>query len=119
MTSGRLWNFYRDKVDDAANETAAGYWTTNNRTITSRSFEYKAKVIGRTPANNNMLKTDVVAPSKYLNKVWRSLDLSLINCEIELDFSRSEDCVISDMSRMLLHLLAALHQHELLMQYFK
>lgn len=30
---------------------------------------------------------------------WRSLYLSLINCEIELSLSYSKDCIISETSR--------------------
>ena len=57
----------------------------NNRKTTSKSFEYKAKVIGRTPDDNNTLDAEVVVPLKYLSNFWRFLNLSLINCEIELD----------------------------------
>ena len=52
--------------------------------ISSRSFEYETKTIGRTPANNNRLNTEVVVPLKYLSNFWRSLELPLINCELEL-----------------------------------
>ena len=32
---------------------------------------------------------------KYLSNFWRSLHLPLINCEIKLDLSWSEECIIS------------------------
>ena len=48
-------------------------------------FELKTKVIGSTPANNNILDTKLIAPLKYLDNFWRSLYLPLINCEIKLD----------------------------------
>ena len=35
---------------------------------------------------------------KYLSNFWRSLDLPLINCEIELDFSWSKEDTISEIS---------------------
>ena len=35
--------------------------------ITSKYFEHKKKIIGRTPNKNNTLDTDVVVPSKYLS----------------------------------------------------
>ena len=51
MTSGNLWNYYKDAVNDDANENEnANNKTNNETTITSKSFEYKTKVIGRTPA---------------------------------------------------------------------
>ena len=57
----------------------------NNKTTTSKSFEYKTKIIGRTPADNSRLDTKVVVPLKYLSKFRRFLDLLLINYETELD----------------------------------
>ena len=58
----------------------------NNKTTTSKSFEYKTKVIGSMPNNsNNILDTVAFVPLKYLSNFWRSLDLPLINCELELD----------------------------------
>ena len=33
---------------------------------------------------------------KHLSNFWRSLDLPLINCEIELDLSWTKDCVLSE-----------------------
>ena len=41
---------------------------------TSRSFECKIKITGRTPAGNISLDTEVVVLLKYLGNFWRSLD---------------------------------------------
>ena len=38
-------------------------------------------------------------PLKYLSSFWRSLDLPLINCEIELDFRWETNCIITKISR--------------------
>ena len=81
MTSGRLWNFHRDEINDSDNDN--GNKINNNKTITSKPFEYKTKIIGRTPNGNKTLDTEVVVPLKYLS----ILDLPLIKCEIELDLS--------------------------------
>ena len=44
MTSGSFW---RDEINDDANENnAANNRMNNNKTITSKSFEYKSKLIG-------------------------------------------------------------------------
>ena len=41
-TSGSLWNYYRDKVNDDANENnAANNKINNNKIIASKYFEYK------------------------------------------------------------------------------
>ena len=91
-------NYYRDEINDDANENDAAHIKINNKTITSKSFKYKAKLIGSMPNNNNILDTEVVVPLKYLSKFWRSLGLSWINCEIEIDLSWSKECIISELS---------------------
>ena len=86
MTSGSLWNCYRDEINDSATENnAANNRMNSNKTIASKSFENKIKLIGSTPDNNNILAAEVVVLLKYFSNFWRSLDLPLINCEIELD----------------------------------
>ena len=56
-TSGSLWNYYRDKINDSANKNndANNYKINNNKITTSKSFEYKTKIRGRTPNDNNIL----------------------------------------------------------------
>ena len=99
MTSGSLWNYYRDEVDDDTNEiNADNYKIDNSKTVTSEFFGHKKKMIGSTPADDNTLDTDVVVPLKYLSNFWKSLDLSSINCEIELDLFWSKDYIISEIS---------------------
>ena len=57
MTSGSLWNYYRDEVNDDANENNAGnYRIDNSKTVTSKSFEYKTTIIGSTPAEKRLKK---------------------------------------------------------------
>ena len=43
MTSGSLWNYYRDELNNSVNENndANNYRINNNKTATSKSFEYK------------------------------------------------------------------------------
>ena len=40
------------------------------------------------------LNTEVTIPLKYLRNVWSSLDLPLINCEVELDLKWSRNCLL-------------------------
>ena len=50
VTSGSMWNFYRDGVNhDATESDNTNTRINSDKTITSKSFEYKAKIIGRTP----------------------------------------------------------------------
>ena len=39
MTSGRLWSYYGDKINDHANDNAANNRINNNKTITSKCFQ--------------------------------------------------------------------------------
>ena len=56
-------------------------------------------MIGKTPVNTSRLSAEVVVPLKYLTNFWRSLDLPLINWEIEFDLSWSKECIITEVSR--------------------
>ena len=101
VTSGSLWNYYRDEMNDSANENndADNYGINNNKTTTSKFFEDNAKIIGRTSNDNNILNAADAVLLKYLIKFWTSLELPLINCEIKLDLSWSRNCVVSEISR--------------------
>ena len=98
--TGSFWNYYRDEVNDDANENNAdNYRTNNNKAVTSKSFKYKTKIIESIPDDNNTLDTEVVVSLKYWTNFWISFNLLLINCEIELDLSWSGDCIISQIYR--------------------
>ena len=97
MTSGSLWNYYRDEINDAENENDDNRnKINNNKTTASKSFKYKTKIIGSTLDNVNRLNAEVVAPFKYLGSFWRSLDLPLINCEIEFDLRGERNCIMTE-----------------------
>ena len=59
MMSGSLWNYYRDKVKDPANKIyAANNNMINKKTIKSKSFDYKSKLIGKIPNDNSRLNAE-------------------------------------------------------------
>ena len=43
-----------------------------------------------------MLK--IVVPLKYLSKVWRQLEMPLINCKTHLELNWTENCVLSSIA---------------------
>ena len=49
---------------------------------------------------NNLTKNDVkvVVPLKHLSNFWRSLNIPLINCELELILTWSKNCILGDMT---------------------
>ena len=59
--------------DSAIRNNGNGNEINKNKTITSKPFEYKTKIIGRTPDDINTLDTENVVPLKYQNYFLRVL----------------------------------------------
>ena len=78
-TTGSLWNYYRDEPKLSTDNN-----NTTHLILNSRSFDYKVNFIG-SMTNNNLIKNNVkiVIPLKHLNNFWRSLNMPLINYEVE------------------------------------
>ena len=65
-------------------------------------FDYEAKLLGNTvaqPNSNNangiLRNAKIALPLKYLSNFWRSLEMPLINCKIELKLKWTKYCVLS------------------------
>ena len=80
-TSRNLWQYYRDYSNDNIRQ--------------SESFNFKIKITGKTPAAGSTNDVEIAVPLKNLSNFWRTLELPLIDCEINLILTWSEDCVIS------------------------
>ena len=70
----------------------------NNNITKSESFKCKFKIIGKTPAAGNTKDTKRAVPLNYLSNFWRTLQMPLINWEISLILTWSEDCKVRDMN---------------------
>ena len=82
-----MWNYYRDEPS-------------NPLSSNSESFKYKTNIVGKTPEDNDSLtNAKVVIPLKHLSNFWRSLNIPLINCEVELILTWSKNCALVDMTR--------------------
>ena len=79
-TTGSLWNYYRYEPSDPLSSD-------------SESFKYKTSIQG-----NTWNEPEVVIPLKYLNNFWESLNIPLINCELELILTWSKNCVLADLT---------------------
>ena len=55
------------------------------------SFKYKSSFI----TNRNGVKR--VVPLKHLSNFWRSLEMPLINCKVELSWTWNPNCVLSNL----------------------
>ena len=69
----------------------------NVTTADSSSFKYKSSFFKQRTADDNGVFKDVktAVPLKYLSNFWRSLEMALINCKINLELNWSKDCVMS------------------------
>ena len=79
-TSGSLWQYYKDDPND--------------NLANSESFKSKVKITGKTPNNGNTKDVEIIVPLKYLSNFWRTLEMPLINCEVNLFLIWSKDCVV-------------------------
>ena len=74
-----MWNYYTDEQG-------------NSLSSNSESFKYTTSITGKTPENNDLLMNLKLAiPLKYLSNFWRSLNIPLINCEVELILTWSKN----------------------------
>ena len=61
----------------------------------SPSFKCKASIIGNTENNGIKHGVKIVLPLKYLSTFWRSLEMPLINCKIEISLNWIERCLLT------------------------
>ena len=59
------------------------------------SYKYKTNIIGNTENNGTKNGVKIAVPLKYLCNFWRSLEMLLINCEIELSSKWIENCIFT------------------------
>ena len=85
-TSGILWQSKRDEIINNADLT-----NDNN----APSFKQKASIIRNTENNRTKNGVKIAVPLKYLSNFWRSLEMPLINCKVELSLKWIEYCVLT------------------------
>ena len=85
-TSGSLWNFKRDEIINNADVT---------NDDNAPSFKYKANLVGNTGSNGRRNGVKITVPLKYLSNFWRSLEMPLINCKIELSLKWIENRILT------------------------
>ena len=88
-TSGSLWQYCLDIPAVNMNNEIVDF-TINNRTD---SFNFKVKITGQT-GDDGTKDVEIMVPLKYLSNFWRTLEMPLINCEINLILAWSANCVI-------------------------
>ena len=88
-TTRSLWQYSKDipalNVNDEIIIFAEGNLTD--------SFNFKVKITGRT-GNGRTKDVEIMVPLKYLSNFWRTLEMPLINCEVNLILTWSSTCVL-------------------------
>ena len=96
-TTGKLWNYYRDEPDNPPADKYDADPITN-----SASFKYKSSIIGK-PLDNDIKEVEFVVPLEYLRNFWRTLDMPLINCKMNLILTLSKYCILTDITTQAAH----------------
>ena len=96
---------YKDNYSDtsAATQFKRDEIPNNNADLAidnSQWFKYKSALVGKTKdavgnTNSSVEDAKIVIPSKYLSNFWKSLEMSLINCKVDLELNWIEDCILS------------------------
>ena len=61
----------------------------------SESFKSKVKITENNPADGNIKNVEIILPLKYLSNFWRTLEMPLINCEVDLILTWSSTSVFT------------------------
>ena len=68
----------------------------NDKLADSESFKSKIKMTGKTPPAGNEKNVEIMVPLKYLSNFWRTLEMLLINFEVNPILAWSPTCVITN-----------------------
>ena len=79
--SESLWQYYKDEPND--------------NIVDSESFTSKVNITAKTPADRNSKNVEIIVPVKHLSIFLRTLEMLLINCEVNVILTWSRDCVIT------------------------
>ena len=89
-TSESLWQFRRDEIEENVDLSVDSNTHIPNNLS---SYKYKSSLI----TNRNGVKIAVLL--KYLSNFWRSPEILLINCKVELSLSWNENCILTSLAR--------------------
>ena len=96
-TYGNLWQYCKEIPAVNDNSEIVNF----NDANATDSFNFKTKITRKTADNNDnngniagRVDVEIMVPLKYLSKFWKTLEMSLINCEVELILTWSANCVL-------------------------
>ena len=89
-TTESLWQYCKD-IPARNDNNEIIVFVRNNLTD---SFNFKVKFTGQT-GNNGTKDVEIMVPLKYLSNFWRTLEMPLINCEVNLILTWSSTCILA------------------------
>ena len=88
--TGSLWQYCKDIPARNNANNAIIIFSEDNITD---SFKFKSKITGQT-GNDGTKDVEIIVPLKYLSNFCRTLEMPLINCEVNLILTWSSNCVL-------------------------
>ena len=88
-TTGSLWQYCKD-IPPRNNNDEIVIFRGNNSTD---SFKFKSKITGQT-GDDGTKDVEIMVRLNYLSNFWRTLEMPLINCEVNLILTWSSTCVL-------------------------
>ena len=89
-TTGSLWQYCKDIPARNNNNNQIVEFTVDNLT---NSFNFKVKITSQTD-NDGTKVVEIMVPLKYLSNFWRTLEMPVINCEVNLILTWPSTCIL-------------------------
>ena len=89
-TSGILWQYCKDIPPVNNNGNIVDFNVTN----ATDSFNFKAKITGWTGDDGKVNNVEIMVSLKHLSNFWRTLEMPLINCKVNLISTWSTNSVV-------------------------
>ena len=93
-TSGSLWQYYRDEPALTDAGAIANFSAADNSAL----FNFKQKITGKI-ADGGRKNVEIMVQLIYLSNFWRTLEIVLIICKINLNLTWGEKFVLSSDSK--------------------
>ena len=92
--SGTLWNYYKYEPDSGIGGENKNV---NYSVKDSKFFDYKTNIAGNLEGIDKTKDVEIAFTLKYSSNFWSTLDMSLIDCEVSLILTWSEQAKQQEM----------------------
>ena len=95
-TKGSFWNYCRDEQSNPLSSNSESFKCKTS--ITGNTYNLGVCETGYDANKVGKNETKIVVPLKHWSNFWRTLNIPLINCKIELILTWSKNCTLADMT---------------------